>query len=639
MQLHRHNFKMILFKLLLIVLFTFCEIICAVDECDNVKLVTTEFAKSMVAKKRVNNEEIFPDKADNAFDEVKDFGDFDYIIVGAGTAGSIVAKKLADHKFKTLLIEAGGNETDFTDIPAMFRQLQFTEHNWGYYTTPQKYACQGMINKQCAFPRGKVMGGTSTIGGLTYARGNKIDQDLWSEYGIEDWTWEDVLPYYKLSENYVEELGDNAEEYHGFIGPIPIDLAKPAHYLESIFLSANKEIYDVTDDINGPNYMAAGKVQFMKKNGRRVSSAKAYLTPLPDNLMITLHSYVYKVLLDEYKMATGVLFMKNGQRYHAQAKLEVILSGGSINTPQLLMLSGIGPKSELEKHGIPVIADLPVGENLVGHVGFHGIQIQSDTKLYDKNKTITQHICEYQQSGTGTLANIAIDGMAYLSTVEETDYPDVEVFLSSRGELNVTTNNEWNLDEATLNEYTPPHNELEYVFRIAVLVIKAHSKGTVTLKSSNPKDFPLINTNSLSDERDIEIIYKGIKYVMKLLKSKAFKDINARLLKRVLPACKNTKYLSKEYWYCMIKHVSGTANHPVGTCRIGDDGVVDNQLKVRGIGSLRIADLSVAPRVNSLHTNALALAIGERAADFVVGGYWQNSTKNHNYYNVYFKYL
>ncbi|KAF5303570.1 hypothetical protein FQR65_LT08171 [Abscondita terminalis] len=449
-----------------------------------------------------------------------EYGKFDHIVVGAGSAGGIVASRLSEDQFReVLLLEAGGPDTNFTEIPGVMGILWDLEYNWGYHTVPQSTYCLGMKEKRCSYLRGKALGGSSTINSLIYTRGSKRDFDNWCAEGNPGWCYKDVLPYFKKVEN--SNINDDPF-YHGFGGYINLEYSKPHTKKQRAFIEANIELNRTFLDYNGFRQEGVGMTQMNTKNGRRCSTGTTYLRTAfkRKNLKILTQSHVTRVLINpKTKTAFGVLFAKNNKYYVAKSRKDIVISAGAIGSPQLLMLSGVGPNLHIQQFGIPVLENLSVG--------------------------------------------------------------------------------------------------------IMIILLHPQSRGYIKLKSSDPFDYPIIDSRGFSDVnyKDIETVYEGVHLCLNLLETKAFKNLDAKLHRVHLPTCKEFVYMSKDYWYCHMRQLSSSFAHVVGTCKMGPDpfqgAVVDHQLKVYGINNLRVADASIMPLIPGAHTNAPTMMIGEKAAAMI----------------------
>ncbi|KAF5308863.1 hypothetical protein FQR65_LT00563 [Abscondita terminalis] len=508
------------------------------------RLIQTEQARALVYDRPQNAYSYMPNSP-----TILDGGEYDYIIVGAGSAGSVIANRLSENQNRTVLIlEAGEHGNDFTDIPSIDMYLQGLEFNWAFNTTPQYHSCLGIINKQCPYPRGKGLGGSSLINAMMYVRGNKEDYDKWYKKGNPGWSFQEVLPLFKKSENFVPQLTNS---YHGKGGLLDVEYAGPNSKFLKIFIDANIELGRKLVDYNAQNQIGVSRSQFTTTYGRRDSTAKAFLQPASNrtNLNISTNSLAIKIVI-ENATATGVIFSKNRQLYYAKAAKEIISSAGSIGSPQLLMLSGLGKSIHLKNFGIPTINELEIGENFQDHPIYWGLQFS-------------------------------------------TNYTNPQLSL-----------------EKSIRRFTIP-----------LVLLHPKSRGRVRLKSASPFEYPLIEANYYTDEdnEDLHKMYKGIQFALELTETKAFQKINATLRHIHLPACKNYRYLSKEFWYCQLKQLTLQLYHPLGTCRMGktSNDVVNHNLQVRGIKNLRVADASVVPISISGHTNAVSIMIGEKLSQLL----------------------
>lgn len=572
-----------------------------------------EALSTMNFQKRFNNKDDFSGVNLNI---IEDVGEFDFIVVGAGSAGAVLAKRLSENKFNTLLIEAGRPENNFTEVPGIFQLLEQTDYNWGYMTEPQKYYCQGMNNKQCSYPRGKSLGGSSTINAMVYSRGNYLDHDKWSNQGITGWQWDDVLPYYKKLEGYQTDVDKN---YHGTNGPVAIDILETKSKLAETFLEANLEFGQTTDDYNGEEYLGAGKIHFLRNRGKRSSSAKSYLSNTNKYLTVLTESLAYEVILNHENEASGVKFVHKLKAHQASASKEVILSGGSINTPQLLFLSGIGPKKHLLEHKIPVKLDLPVGQNMQDHVVFLGLTFETKVAIKEQN-TIEKNTYDYLLE-TGELTGSVIEGISFIASDKEPKIPNIEFIIVPRSNGCPVIQNIFNLRSDIFKELFLTESPLTHTFGVGIILLHPKSRGTVKMASKHPWDFVKIDPNQLSETEDIDDLYKAVKNIINLVEqSKAFQKLGTKLVKQIIPDCKVFRYNSEPFWHCMIRYISHTLYHPIGTCQMGVDSansVVNSELKVHGARKLRIVDASVIPEMPSAHTHAMAMMIGEKAADII----------------------
>ncbi|XP_017774435.1 PREDICTED: glucose dehydrogenase [FAD, quinone]-like, partial [Nicrophorus vespilloides] len=552
--------------------------------------------------------------------DAKDFGSYDFIIVGSGSTGATLAARLAEEeKFKILLIEAGGAENNFTDIPGLYFYSRFTDYNWGYFSVPQEHACLGMKDRRCPFPRGKAVGGTTVINGLIDSRGNRDDFDTWNQLVNGSWSYEEVLPYFKkIEDSHID--GDPG--YHGEDGPFPVYYHNPISPQVDAYLGANEELGYKVLDFNGAHQIGVSRNQLNNIKGRRVSTAKAYLDPARkySNLKIVDKAYVTRVLIDD-KTAYGVEFMLNGEKTIAKVEKEVIVSGGVIASPFILMHSGIGPKLELEKYNIPVVKDLPVGSNLHDHPTFYGLSFRTN---FNQPKYTQREYIEQYLDGKGDFTIAAnLQGIGYYQSkhMQIPGLPDIEFLISPSGMENAASQESFHLTDETFQAVWGNLNRVTD-FLMYVVLLKPKSIGYVTIKSNDPFDFPIIDPKFLSDAEnvDIDAIYEATEYLLSLLKTDHYKKLNVTLIKVVFEACKDTEYLSKEYWYCTIRQITMNVYHPVGTCKMDLErhgGIVNKDLKVYGVKRLRVADGSVLPFSLSGHPSMASIMIGEKLSDML----------------------
>ncbi|XP_060535996.1 glucose dehydrogenase [FAD, quinone]-like [Cylas formicarius] len=552
---------------------------------------------------------------------LNNFGTFDFIVVGSGSAGSVVANRLTEiAEWTVLLLEAGGSDDDFTDILGFASFSYFSEKNWGYNTTPQADSCLGMVNNQCLYPRGKVRGGCSTINGGVYARGHPDDFDEWAELGNSGWSYNEVLPYFIKSERAV--FPDREEDFHGDDGYMYVDNTSETPGLEPVIFAAFEELNQTRVDYNGRNQLGVAKRQFNLKGNKRSSSSRAFLDDFQNrtNLNVSLGSFVTQILIDSScGAAYGVEFIKHGKRYVAYASKEVILSAGVINSPQLLMLSGIGPSNGLQDLGIEVIRDLPVGQNLEDHVGYIGLFFRTNQTFY--NITLVEQLQLYVQNlrpvtgGSSELVNfVNLDGTR--------DRPDAEIVIGVPAPSAAGVQFVFKLKDEVAEVFdTSPLHDIS----VSILLLHPKSRGTVKLLSNNPRDFPLIDPRGFSDEADLETFYKAVQYVLQLNESVALKGFDASIHHPGVPSCDSLyNRFTKDWWLCSAKVLSISAWHATGTTRMGPspvDSVVDPRLVVHGLKYLRVVDAGVIPSAVSGHPHAATVMLAEKASDIIKEDY------------------
>ncbi|XP_067121218.1 glucose dehydrogenase [FAD, quinone]-like isoform X1 [Centruroides vittatus] len=557
--------------------------------------------------------------------EVNDF--YDYIIIGGGTAGSLLANRLSSNSsLQILLLEAGSIPDEIANIPLAVAFLQKTEFDWSYKSVPQKHSCFGLKENRSSIPRGKALGGSSTINFMLYVRGTEKDYDNWAANGAIGWSWKEVFPYFTKWENN-QDSSIVSNGYHGVGGEMNISRTKYYTPLAYAYVDAAKELGHKEGDYNGPDPETFMLNQGYITNGRRCNAYDAFVRPIykRKNLHIAVEALVIKILFDTHKRAIGVQFEHKNKVKESRVTREVILSAGAINSPQILMLSGIGPKEHLQKMGIPVVSDLPVGKNLQDHVTV-GLP-------FTVEKVVTYNIVESIILGIlpyfikeGPLTGLITETIGFISTKynNQSKWPDIELMFSSAtpsSDNGLIIKNVFGITEELWEKVFQPNTGISSFFCFPLLM-RPESVGEIKLASTDPHQPPIINPNYFDKPRDIKVLVEGMKKCLEISSTKVMKKYGVRPFFNVFPGCETYKPYSDKYLECVAKSFTLTNYHPVGTCKMGDPqdhtSVVDPELKVKGVKSLRVIDASIMPKINTGHTEAPALMIGEKGSDLIL---------------------
>ncbi|MCX4418326.1 GMC family oxidoreductase [Streptomyces mirabilis] len=524
---------------------------------------------------------------------------FDYVIVGAGSAGCVLADRLSrDDRVRVLLLEAGGPDTDeLIHIPAALGMLFGSHSDWSYRTVEQPQP-----GRTFSWPRGKTLGGSSSTNVMIYTRGNRHDYDAWrDEYGAKGWGYDDVLPYFVKSESN-RRLG---EPYHGSDGPLHVEDRVYTHELSRSWLDAAVEWgLDRTDDFAGESPVGAGLYQVTCHHGRRWSAADAYLRPALDrpNLTVRTGALATKITLDRSR-AAGVTYLRDGQERSAHADREILLCGGSINSPQLLLLSGIGDPDELHDVGIDVCVPLPgVGRNLQDHLMAPVVWDTRNSTDIVRDLLTPDNLERWRAHGDGPFASNYGEVGAFLNVTDGNSRPDVQLVGGATALI-------------LSGEEVPDRP----VFTMNCCPLNPRTRGTVRLASADPQAPPLIDPRYFDVPADVSVMVAGLRAVVGIAHCAPFA---AYLAREYLPASDDLDCLDGMDDAALEEHVrrwSATSYHPVGTCAMGtgDDSVVNADLEVYGVERLRVVDASVMPTVISGNTNAPTIMIAEKAAALI----------------------
>lgn len=520
---------------------------------------------------------------------------FDYVVVGAGSGGCVVAARLTEAGARVLLLEAGGpDEMREIHIPAAFPKLFRSPLDWNYETEPQEH----LNGRRLYWPRGKMLGGSSSINAMIYIRGHRSDYDGWAALGNRGWSYEDVLPYFRRAEDFE----DGANEYHGAGGPLHVENRRYTHEIcDAITRGFEALGYPRNDDFNGPEQEGVGRYHVTQKNGARHSTATAYLRPAlarggPGHLEARTGALVTRVQIDDGR-ATGVTYRDEAGEHKVRASRGVVLAAGAITSPHLLMLSGVGERAMLEAAGVEVVHELPgVGQNLQDHLF---VPVVYDTETASLKDALSEaQMSLYMTEGRGMLCSNVGETGGFMRTDPALEAPDLQFH---NGAALFVDHGFLELDG---HHYT-----------LLPSLIAPRSRGQIRLASADPGDRPLIEPNYLSDPRDMDVLVAGVELARRVGDTPALAPYR---LTEVMPGEAVTDRAGLEAY---IREQAMTIYHPVGTCKMGHDelAVVDDELRVRGLENLWVADASVMPVIPRGNTNAPTIMIGEKAADLILG--------------------
>lgn len=516
----------------------------------------------------------------------------DYVIVGAGAAGCALAARLSeDATVRVVLLEAGGPDTNrASKIPAAFATLFKTDYDWNYTTVPQAH----VDDRELYWPRGRVLGGSTAINAMIVQRGHPGTYDEWARLGNEPWSYDEVLPYFRR----LESFEGGADEYHGAEGPMPVQsLRSPNRLCRALVEAAQQAGYAGNDDFNAGEQTGFGFYHVNQRRGERVSAATAYLKPAlqRENLHAETHALATRIAF-EGRRAVGVVYQQDGQEKLIRADREVLLCGGAVNSPQLLLLSGIGPADHLHAHDIDVLSDLPgVGANLQDHlnipVGYYSTQPIS--------LAAAQHpwqLVRYVLQRRGLLTSNAAEGGGFVRLDPEATVPELQFHTGSL------------LYENHALDGIPGHG-----FGMSATLVQPYSRGTIRLQSNDPQAAPRIDPQYLSDERDVATLVRGVEIVFEIFDQAAVAPFRGALR---TPTERPTDAEARR---AHIRANVETLYHPVGTCKMGQDAdaVVNDRLQVHTVEGLRVVDASIMPTITNANTAFPSIMIGERAADLI----------------------
>ncbi|KAF2881939.1 hypothetical protein ILUMI_24236 [Ignelater luminosus] len=585
----------------------------------------------MVQKGGLGPKEIYPYDVAPHMEDNLDIH-FDFVIVGAGAAGCVLANRLSEnYDWRILLVEAGDDPSSTSEVPAFYPSLQRTDDDWKFVTQPSSRSCQGMIRKMCRIPKGKALGGTSSINNLHYMRAIPKDFDNWVSMGNPEWETDNMYFFYERLENY---RGTNYYPLrYGTSGEISLDSFNSEHYIKDmIFEAANRLRYD---KLQNRLYLGYIENVGMLEEGTRHNMAKAFLTPIKNrhNFFALKKCYVTKITIPDVRerRAKGIQCLLGNTILNIKAKREVIVSAGAVNTPKLLFLSGIGPAEMLKELNIPIVANLRVGENMQEHLGvpvFVGLD-KNNTEVFDQINELIDAPYLFMMHRRRPLATTNInDVVGFINTRNEPyEYPNVAIYHYHffPDDINLKSFLDNIGYEHEIIKSLLKHNKNQTLVMFLPTLLKPKSRGYIFINTTNPLQNPSIKANFLTDhhEDDLMTLVSGFKFIMRMVANPPFVQHRANLLHIDIPNCRNLKFCTEFFIKCHIRNLAYPQGDVVGTTKMGplcDPSVVVNEdLIVKGVRGLRIVDASIMPEIVSANIQATSAMIADKISECIKG--------------------
>ena len=568
-----------------------------------------------------------------------DRSEFDFIVVGSGSAGSVVAARVAEAGHSVLLLEAGGPSNPLQGVPSMTNFFRNSPYDYGYTSQKLRTGTGGILKGGLMpVPRGRSLGGSSMLNWMAYIRGHRGDYNEWAALKNPGWSYQDVFPHFRKSQAFVGNVSN--EHYHGHDGPLGVMQTRYIHPVNEILIDTFEEMGYPIGDVNAEEAEDTGffpkfQAQVFQENSVRRGTYKSFVEPILGKKKITVVTFatVTKILFSQRKVtkAIGVEFERFGKKYTYLNKKEIAVCAGAVGSPQLLMVSGIGPKDHLSDLGIDVVADLPVGGNLMDHltVPYHYSTYSRSLTLDVFGVVNPYYWYQYLVHGGGPHADNGVGTVGFIHTPanKEVKRPDIQIHTVPFGiehdygvgladSLGVDTEKVMKLKQKYLDRYS---------FTILPSLLRPKSRGTIRLASKNIHDAPIIDFNYLSHQRDVDTLVEGMKFAHNLIQTETFKKHGFQPHDPDDLMCGDYEPYSDPYWECYVKNWAGTLFHASGTCKMGPDtdleAVVDHRLNVKGVSNLRVIDASIMPKVVGGNTNAATIMIGEKGAEMLLSNW------------------